>query len=145
VDAAVRGALADRIKECRWRRRYTRRAPSSSCSCGHWGASRSPRSWLPWGRGRTFPYVSVSDVPRTGRSARPCALSVAEIEAFIALYAQAARNAIAAGFDGVEVHYESLPCCTALLTPPKPRTGTSYLRSLHATRHSHTCTLSSRG
>ncbi|KAJ7082113.1 hypothetical protein C8R44DRAFT_844861 [Mycena epipterygia] len=55
-------------------------------------------------RGRTFPYVSASDVPLTSRSARPRALSVAEIEMFVAIYAQAALNAIAAGFDGVEVH-----------------------------------------
>jgi N-ethylmaleimide reductase len=34
----------------------------------------------------------------------PRALSVAEIGALVGLYAQAARNAIAAGFDGVEIH-----------------------------------------
>ncbi|KAJ7642833.1 putative NADPH2 dehydrogenase chain OYE2 [Mycena rosella] len=55
-------------------------------------------------RGRTFPYVSASDVPLAGRSLRPRALSVAEIEGYVAIYAQAARNAIAAGCDGVEVH-----------------------------------------
>ncbi|KAJ6495496.1 FMN-linked oxidoreductase [Mycena vulgaris] len=55
-------------------------------------------------RGRTFPYVSASDVPLAGRSLRPRALSVAEIEGYVVIYAQAARNAIAAGCDGVEVH-----------------------------------------
>ncbi|WP_313167857.1 alkene reductase [Massilia oculi] len=34
----------------------------------------------------------------------PRALSVAEIGELVALYAQAARNALAAGFDGVEIH-----------------------------------------
>ncbi|KZY47287.1 alkene reductase [Roseovarius sp. HI0049] len=34
----------------------------------------------------------------------PRALSVAEIHELVAMYAQAARNAIAAGFDGVELH-----------------------------------------
>ncbi|ALM86026.1 alkene reductase [Bordetella sp. N] len=34
----------------------------------------------------------------------PRALSVAEIKDLVAQYAQAARNAIAAGFDGVEIH-----------------------------------------
>jgi N-ethylmaleimide reductase len=34
----------------------------------------------------------------------PRALTVAEIETLVELYAQAARNALAAGFDGVEIH-----------------------------------------
>ncbi|MEZ5658050.1 MAG: hypothetical protein R3E83_05840 [Burkholderiaceae bacterium] len=34
----------------------------------------------------------------------PRALDIAEIPALIACYAQAARNALAAGFDGVEIH-----------------------------------------
>jgi N-ethylmaleimide reductase len=34
----------------------------------------------------------------------PRALTVAEIEEMVALYAQAAKNAISAGFDGVEIH-----------------------------------------
>ena len=34
----------------------------------------------------------------------PRALTIAEIKALVALYAQAARNAISAGFDGVEIH-----------------------------------------
>ncbi|KAJ7323331.1 FMN-linked oxidoreductase [Mycena albidolilacea] len=55
-------------------------------------------------RGWTFPYVSASNVPLTGRSACPRALSVAEIEAYVAIYIQAARNTITVGFDGVEVH-----------------------------------------
>lgn len=45
--------------------------------------------------------------PGTGTLVEPSlprALSVAEIEALVELYAQAARNALSAGFDGVEIH-----------------------------------------
>ncbi|KAF8869986.1 hypothetical protein BD779DRAFT_1681538 [Infundibulicybe gibba] len=35
---------------------------------------------------------------------RPRALTLSEIDEYVALYAQAARNAITAGFDGVEIH-----------------------------------------
>ncbi|KAF7305676.1 Oxidored-FMN domain-containing protein [Mycena chlorophos] len=55
----------------------------------------------------TFPYVSASAVPFTkGKrpSPVPRALAVDEIKEYVELYAQAARNAIEAGFDGVEVH-----------------------------------------
>ncbi|KAJ7690838.1 hypothetical protein B0H17DRAFT_1064025 [Mycena rosella] len=52
----------------------------------------------------SFPYVSASDVQLTGRDTPPRPLSVQEINEYIALYAQAAKNAISAGFDGVEVH-----------------------------------------
>ena len=38
------------------------------------------------------------------RPSVPRALSVAEIREVVALYAQAARNALQAGFDGVEIH-----------------------------------------
>ncbi|KAJ7058349.1 hypothetical protein C8F01DRAFT_1147949 [Mycena amicta] len=53
----------------------------------------------------SFPLVSASDVPygpRTGAPLRP--LTIEEIKEYVELYAQAARNAIEAGFDGVEVH-----------------------------------------
>jgi N-ethylmaleimide reductase len=45
--------------------------------------------------------------PGTGELVAPSlprALSIAEIETLVGLYATAARNAIAAGFDGVEIH-----------------------------------------
>ncbi|KAJ6550041.1 hypothetical protein B0H19DRAFT_1160274 [Mycena capillaripes] len=51
-----------------------------------------------------FPYVSASDVPLAGHSGPPRALTVPEIKEYVALYAQAAKNAIAAGCDGVEIH-----------------------------------------
>ncbi|EPQ52977.1 NADH flavin oxidoreductase/NADH oxidase [Gloeophyllum trabeum ATCC 11539] len=50
-----------------------------------------------------LPYVSASDVPLPDRPA-PRPLNVDEIHEYIELYAQAAKNAIEAGFDGVEVH-----------------------------------------
>lgn len=51
-----------------------------------------------------FPYVSASDVQLSGHSGPPHALTVPEIKEYVALYAQAAKNAIAAGCDGVEIH-----------------------------------------
>ncbi len=49
----------------------------------------------------------IETEPGVGRLVEPSlprALSVAEIGALVEFYAQAARNAIAAGFDGVEIH-----------------------------------------
>lgn len=49
----------------------------------------------------------IETAPGTGTLVEPSvprALTVAEIGDLVALYAQAARNAIAAGFDGVEIH-----------------------------------------
>lgn len=70
--------------------------------------------------GRPLPSVSASAVrmvhPKTGKplpaetykgaeeSATPRALATSEIPRLVEDYAQAARNAVAAGFDGVEVH-----------------------------------------
>jgi NADPH2 dehydrogenase len=48
--------------------------------------------------------ISSSATPASADSATPRALSESEIHEWIADYAQAARNAIAAGFDGVEIH-----------------------------------------
>lgn len=47
--------------------------------------------------------MSASDIPFEG-GAKPTALTEEEIREYIQLYAQAAKNAIEAGFDGVEVH-----------------------------------------
>ena len=47
--------------------------------------------------------VSSSDVPFEG-GATPVALTEEEIWGFVGDYAQAAKNAIVAGFDGVEIH-----------------------------------------
>lgn len=49
----------------------------------------------------------IETAPGVGQLVEPStprALSVAEIRDLVGLYAQAARNAVAAGFDGVEIH-----------------------------------------
>lgn len=50
--------------------------------------------------------VSASDLNFDGRQghAKPTPLSEEEIKEYIGLYAQAAKNAVEAGFDGVEIH-----------------------------------------
>ncbi|CAG7993475.1 unnamed protein product [Penicillium salamii] len=48
--------------------------------------------------------VSSSAIPVSEDAQTPRALSESEIHEWIADYAQAARNAVAAGFDGVEIH-----------------------------------------
>ncbi|KAF9017419.1 FMN-linked oxidoreductase [Hymenopellis radicata] len=52
----------------------------------------------------SFPYVSASDVALPDRDVAPRPLTVEEIQEYVGLYAQAAKNAIEAGFDGVELH-----------------------------------------
>ncbi|KAJ7258161.1 NADH:flavin oxidoreductase/NADH oxidase [Mycena rebaudengoi] len=51
-----------------------------------------------------LPYVSASNVQLMDRSKPPRALTLLEIKEYVALYAEAAKNAIAAGCDGVEIH-----------------------------------------
>ncbi|KAI1396122.1 FMN-linked oxidoreductase [Hypoxylon fuscum] len=51
-----------------------------------------------------FELRSSSAIPMAEGAATPKELTVDEIQTFIADYAQAARNAIEAGFDGVEIH-----------------------------------------
>lgn len=67
-----------------------------------------------WALGRTasadylksngYELVSSSAVPMSDNSPTPRALTEEEIWSFIGDYAQAAKNAIEAGFDGVEIH-----------------------------------------
>ncbi|KAJ7218236.1 hypothetical protein B0H12DRAFT_1031981 [Mycena haematopus] len=53
----------------------------------------------------TFPFVSASDIPNTKDAVeKPRPLTVAEIQEYVALYVRAAKNAMQAGFDGVEIH-----------------------------------------
>jgi NADPH2 dehydrogenase len=47
--------------------------------------------------------ISAGDVPFEG-GAKPTPLTEEEIKEYIGFYAQAAKNAVAAGFDGVEIH-----------------------------------------
>ncbi|MCJ1402331.1 Chanoclavine-I aldehyde reductase fgaOx3 [Xylographa trunciseda] len=51
-----------------------------------------------------YDYVSSSATPMSASAPTPRALTDDEIHGFIADYAAAATNAIAAGFDGVEIH-----------------------------------------
>ncbi|CAP94853.1 Chanoclavine-I aldehyde reductase fgaOx3 [Penicillium rubens] len=51
-----------------------------------------------------FDLVSSSATPASADAPVPRALTESEIHEWIADYAQAARNAVAAGFDGVEIH-----------------------------------------
>ncbi|KAJ7830663.1 hypothetical protein B0H14DRAFT_3464667 [Mycena olivaceomarginata] len=52
----------------------------------------------------SFPYVSASDVKLQSAEETPRALTVPEIQEYVGLYEQAAKNAFRAGFDGVEIH-----------------------------------------
>ena len=59
----------------------------------------------PWGSDDLFPYPPPnSSSPVMYRDFPPQRLDKADIEKVIAEMAQAARNAMQAGFDGVEVH-----------------------------------------
>lgn len=53
-----------------------------------------------------FDFVGPSPIPLTSNkeSGTPRELTVAEIKEYVQLYAKAARNAMEAGFDGVEIH-----------------------------------------
>ena len=51
-----------------------------------------------------FPYVSSSNIPLSDGRPAPRPLTTEEIKEYIHLYSQAAKNAIEAGFDGVEIH-----------------------------------------
>ncbi|KAG2122027.1 hypothetical protein BD769DRAFT_1360849 [Suillus cothurnatus] len=50
------------------------------------------------------PYVSASPIPLPGKADVPRALTMDEIKEYVTTYVAAAKNAIRAGFDGVEIH-----------------------------------------
>ncbi len=57
--------------------------------------------------GGPYPYVSASDIPFSSRpetDPAPRPLTHEEIAEYIEQFGQAAKNAITAGFDGVEIH-----------------------------------------
>lgn len=49
------------------------------------------------------PYVSASPIPKPDAEA-PRALTIEEVKEYVAMFSTAAKDAIRAGFDGVEVH-----------------------------------------
>ena len=59
--------------------------------------------------------TSASDLPIDDQSATPRPLSEKDIQSFIDDYATAARNAVAAGFDAVEIHGANSYLCDQLL------------------------------
>ncbi|KAJ7612370.1 hypothetical protein DFH06DRAFT_1109579 [Mycena polygramma] len=52
----------------------------------------------------TFPFISASDIPIVKGERKPQALTIPEIQEYVGLYVQAAKNGMEAGFDGVEIH-----------------------------------------
>ncbi|KAJ3523998.1 hypothetical protein NMY22_g11191 [Coprinellus aureogranulatus] len=85
-------------KEC------TQKDRTSSPNSGPVGRAASPDILAEEGN---YPYVSASDVAlSTSKStnAPPRPLTHAEIDKYYQLYATAAKNAVEAGFDGVEIH-----------------------------------------
>jgi 2,4-dienoyl-CoA reductase-like NADH-dependent reductase (Old Yellow Enzyme family) len=55
----------------------------------------------------TYPFVSASNIPIVaGAEEKPRPMTTTEIDDYICLYAQAAENAMEAGFDGIEIHSE---------------------------------------
>ncbi|KAK0210037.1 hypothetical protein DFS33DRAFT_1251295 [Desarmillaria ectypa] len=77
-------------------------AKGSYIFCQLWALGRAADPKLLASKG--LPYVSVSDIKLSTATVAPRPLTVEDIQEYIRLYAQAARNAIIAGFDGVEVH-----------------------------------------
>ncbi|KAF8520636.1 putative NADPH2 dehydrogenase chain OYE2 [Hysterangium stoloniferum] len=68
-----------------------------------WALGRSAHAHV-LKRDNDLPYVSSSPKPLKGPAEVPRALTVPEIKEYVQAYATAAKNAIEAGFDGVEVH-----------------------------------------
>ncbi|KAF9886163.1 hypothetical protein FE257_011988 [Aspergillus nanangensis] len=78
-------------------------AQGSSIVCQLWALGRAANPTVLSASGN-YDVISSSNRPMSESSPHPRALSEGEIAAWIADYAQAAKNAIAAGFDGVEIH-----------------------------------------
>ncbi|EJD49447.1 NADPH dehydrogenase [Auricularia subglabra TFB-10046 SS5] len=75
-------------------------AKGSSVFCQLWALGRATdRSQLP----AEFDVVSSGDIPIDATMTKPRPVTLLEIDEYVELYTRAAKNAIAAGFDGVEV------------------------------------------
>lgn len=84
-----------------------------------WALGRAADAKFLHERGHTF--KAPSAIPMDEKATEiPLELSKEDIERYIAAYVQAAKNAVAAGFDGVEIHnangYREFLRC-----PPHPR------------------------
>ncbi|KAK3318971.1 hypothetical protein B0H66DRAFT_497837 [Apodospora peruviana] len=77
-------------------------AKGSYIVCQLWSLGRAASADFAAKEGITI--KSASDVPIDANSPTPVPLTIAEIGQRVQDYATAARNAIAAGFDGVEIH-----------------------------------------
>ncbi|SJL05135.1 related to NADPH2 dehydrogenase chain OYE2 [Armillaria ostoyae] len=77
-------------------------AKGSFIFCQLWALGRAANPKILVSKG--LPYVSASDIKLSTATVSPRPLTVEDIQEYVQLYAQAARNAIIAGFDGVEVH-----------------------------------------
>lgn len=78
-------------------------ANGSSIFCQLWALGRAAKADVLQKDG--YDVVSASDVPINGEGqAKPRPLSKEEILAYVEKYVVAAKNAIRAGFDGVELH-----------------------------------------
>ncbi|KAJ7800195.1 hypothetical protein B0H14DRAFT_1695551 [Mycena olivaceomarginata] len=51
-----------------------------------------------------FDLVSASAIPLPGETIIPRALTIEDIQEYVQMFVQAAKNAVRAGFDGVEIH-----------------------------------------
>jgi NADPH2 dehydrogenase len=69
-----------------------------------WALGRAANPDVLKAEGQETGVVSSSDVPMADNAPKPRPLTEEEIQEYIKDYAQAAKNAIEAGFDGVEVH-----------------------------------------
>jgi NADPH2 dehydrogenase len=69
--------------------------------CQLWALGRSAEEEVL--KAHNFDVVSASDIPLT-KGATPRPLSLDEIKRYMSHFAIAARNAVRAGFDGIEIH-----------------------------------------
>ena len=53
---------------------------------------------------KSVPYIAADAIRLTGHDTTPRALTIPEIKEYVEMFAVAARNAVKAGFDGIEIH-----------------------------------------
>ncbi|KZT00769.1 NADH:flavin oxidoreductase/NADH oxidase [Laetiporus sulphureus 93-53] len=72
--------------------------------CQLWALGRAADPKVLEEEDASFPFVSSSDIQMTGRPKAPRPLTIPETKEYVKLFTIAAKNAIRAGFDGVELH-----------------------------------------